>query len=153
MGNDTDSLGGPLINGDGAVGDPLTAKQPSILGGDGTLIRAVDGLQFGGRNALLAYRGGVLKAITAPVGARFYTGLSTTFATGALNKLDEDAVIQDRDAGCIPKLVRVPSTLWAMVLVDTGEEATNGLGVAGDRARDRVRTLLANTDMSIKTKS
>ena len=38
--------------GDGAVGDPLTAKQPSILGGDGALIRAVDGLQYTTRDAL-----------------------------------------------------------------------------------------------------
>jgi len=61
-------------------------------------VRAVDGLQFGGRNALLAYRSGVLKAITAPVGRRFYAGLSTAFSTGALSKLEEDAVIQDVNA-------------------------------------------------------
>ncbi|GJE95448.1 carbohydrate esterase family 9 protein [Phanerochaete sordida] len=83
---------------DGLVFDPLVQRVPSIMGGDAALVRAVDGLQFGGRNALLAYRSGVLKAITAPVGARFYAGLSTTFATGALNKLDEDAVIQDVNA-------------------------------------------------------
>lgn len=83
---------------DGLVFDPLVDRVPSIVGGDAALVRAVDGLQFGGRNALLAYRSGVLKAITAPVGRRFYAGLSTTFSTGALNKLEEDAVIQDVNA-------------------------------------------------------
>ena len=83
---------------DGLVFDPLVDRVPSIIGGDAALVRAVDGLQFGGRNALLAYRSGVLNAITAPVGRRFYAGLSTTFSTGALSKLDELAVIQDVNA-------------------------------------------------------
>lgn len=83
---------------DGLVFDPLIEKVPSIMGGDAALVRAVDGLQFGGRNALLAYRSGVVNAITAPVGRRFYAGLSTTFSTGALNKLEDEAVIQDVNA-------------------------------------------------------
>ena len=37
---------------DGTVEDPLTGRVPSIVGGDGALIRAVDGLQYGGRSAL-----------------------------------------------------------------------------------------------------
>lgn len=83
---------------DGLVYDPLTQKVPSILGGDAALVRAVDGLQFGGRSALLAYRAGVTAGISAPQGRRFYAGLSTTFATGALNKLDVDAVVQEFNA-------------------------------------------------------
>lgn len=83
---------------DGLVFDPLVDRVPSIVGGDAALVRAVDGLQFGGRNALLAYRSGVVNAITAPVGRRFYAGLSTTFSTGALNKLEEVAVVQDVNA-------------------------------------------------------
>ncbi|KIP04854.1 hypothetical protein PHLGIDRAFT_129239 [Phlebiopsis gigantea 11061_1 CR5-6] len=83
---------------DGLVFDPLVDRVPSIIGGDAALVRAVDGLQFGGRNALLAYRSGVLNAITAPVGRRFYAGLSTTFSTGALSKLDEEAIVQDVNA-------------------------------------------------------
>jgi hypothetical protein len=35
---------------DGRVFDPLTMRVPSILGN--TVVRAVDGLQFGGRNTL-----------------------------------------------------------------------------------------------------
>jgi hypothetical protein len=37
---------------DGVVADPLLANVPQILGGEQSLIRAVDGLQFGTRNAL-----------------------------------------------------------------------------------------------------
>ena len=37
---------------DGSVLDPLTAEVPSILGGGGSVIRAVDGLQYGGRNMM-----------------------------------------------------------------------------------------------------
>lgn len=37
---------------DGVAPDPLSGDVPSIVGGDGALIRAVDGLQFGGRSAL-----------------------------------------------------------------------------------------------------
>ncbi|KAE9383311.1 hypothetical protein BT96DRAFT_982620, partial [Gymnopus androsaceus JB14] len=44
---------------DGKVFDGLTDKVPSILGGDEAVIRAVDGLLFSTRDALLAYRSGV----------------------------------------------------------------------------------------------
>ena len=37
---------------DGIVIDPLTDKVPSVVGGDEAVIRAVDGLQFEGRNTL-----------------------------------------------------------------------------------------------------
>ena len=37
---------------DGYVPDPLLRSVPKVVGGDGALIRAVDGLQFGGRDAL-----------------------------------------------------------------------------------------------------
>lgn len=83
---------------DGVVYDPLVQKVPSVLGPETTLIRAVDGLQFGGRSALLAYRAGVVSGITAPRGRRFYAGLSTEFSTGALNKLEDGAVIQEVNA-------------------------------------------------------
>jgi len=83
---------------DGLVYDPLIRKIPSIMGGDATLVRAVDGLQFGGRDTLLAYHSGVTTGITAPTGSLFYAGLSTAFSTGALNKLDKEAVVQDINA-------------------------------------------------------
>lgn len=37
---------------DGIVVGPLAAKIPTILGGDGAIIRAVDGLMYGSRDAL-----------------------------------------------------------------------------------------------------
>lgn len=36
---------------DGSVIDPLKSTVPEILGGDGSLIRAVDGLQYSSRDA------------------------------------------------------------------------------------------------------
>jgi len=36
---------------DGPVFDPLTSDVPEIVGGDGGLIRAVDGLQYSSRDA------------------------------------------------------------------------------------------------------
>jgi hypothetical protein len=37
---------------DGLVYDALSAEIPTILGGNYTIIRAVDGLQFAGRSTL-----------------------------------------------------------------------------------------------------
>ncbi|KAI0320932.1 carbohydrate esterase family 9 protein [Amylostereum chailletii] len=81
---------------DGIVFDPLSGPVPKIVGGDNALIRAVDGLQFAGRDALLAYRSGVTKAISAPVGAStgFLQGLGTLFSLGAEHKLESGAVVQ-----------------------------------------------------------
>ncbi|KIM80183.1 hypothetical protein PILCRDRAFT_73396 [Piloderma croceum F 1598] len=80
---------------DGKVYDPLHKDPPSLVGGgEQAIIRAVDGLQFGGRNTLLAYRGGVTTAVTAPSG-EFLLGLSTAFAVGASNALEKNAIIQD----------------------------------------------------------
>ncbi|PCH43667.1 hypothetical protein WOLCODRAFT_153717 [Wolfiporia cocos MD-104 SS10] len=83
---------------DGYVYDPLMQQVPSIVGGDDSIVRAVDGLQYGGRDSLLAYRAGVTVAITAPTHRRFYAGLSTSFYTGALNKLQEGAIVQEVNA-------------------------------------------------------
>jgi hypothetical protein len=83
---------------DGLVFDPLTQRVPTIFGGEAALVRAVDGLEFGTRDALHAYHAGVTDAITAPVGYGFYSGLSATFSTGALSKLENEAIIQDVNA-------------------------------------------------------
>ncbi|TCD63037.1 hypothetical protein EIP91_006073 [Steccherinum ochraceum] len=83
---------------DGAVFDPFLGKVPSIVGGDKALIRAVDGLQYGGRDTLLAYRSGVTSGIVAPTHYAFYGGLSTSFSTGALHKLSDGAVLQEVNA-------------------------------------------------------
>ncbi|KAJ7485567.1 amidohydrolase-domain-containing protein [Mycena latifolia] len=78
---------------DGPVFDPLDMELPTILG-EHVLMRAADGLQFGTRDALLAYRDGVASAITAPAGGIFH-GLSVSFSLGARHKLEKGAVIQD----------------------------------------------------------
>ncbi|KAI0311415.1 composite domain of metallo-dependent hydrolase [Amylostereum chailletii] len=84
--------------GDGAVFDPLVGGVPKILGGDESVIRAVDGLQFGGRSALLAYRSGVTRGITAPNHRRLFGGLGTAFSLGAAHKLEKGAVLQEATA-------------------------------------------------------
>ncbi|KAI0789155.1 carbohydrate esterase family 9 protein [Abortiporus biennis] len=83
---------------DGDVFDPLKAGVPSVMGGDGALVHAADGLQFGSRSALLAYRAGVTAGISAPTHEGFYAGLSTTFSTGASHKLAPGALIQSTNA-------------------------------------------------------
>jgi len=83
-----------LSTGDGPVFDLLTERVPKLVGGDISIVRAVDALQFAGRDSLLAYRAGVTKAIVAPVHHGFFGGLGTSFSTGAAHKLADGAVIQ-----------------------------------------------------------
>ncbi|KAK7470199.1 hypothetical protein VKT23_001637 [Stygiomarasmius scandens] len=77
---------------DGPAPDPLSANPPAILGD--TVIRAVDGLVFESRNALLAYRAGVTSAITPPSSSGFLSGLSTVFSTGSSHALEQGAVLK-----------------------------------------------------------
>ncbi|TFK44767.1 carbohydrate esterase family 9 protein [Crucibulum laeve] len=86
--------GEPSTN-DGPVFDPLKTVIPDILGGDGSVIRAVDGLLFSSRDSLLAYRSGVTVGITAPASSGFLSGLSVAFGTGLPHKLAKGAVVQD----------------------------------------------------------
>ncbi|KAF8444526.1 composite domain of metallo-dependent hydrolase [Boletus edulis BED1] len=79
---------------DGVVLDPLTSDIPDLLVGNEVMM-AVDGLQFAGRDTLLAYHGGVTSAITPPTSYGLVAGLSTAFSTGAAHALEEGAVIQD----------------------------------------------------------
>ncbi|TFY65180.1 hypothetical protein EVJ58_g2133 [Rhodofomes roseus] len=79
---------------DGYALDPLTDEIPKIIGGDSAVAAAVDGLQFGTRDALLAYRAGVTTAIVAPESYGFLSGLSTAFSPGAKHKLEKGAVVQ-----------------------------------------------------------
>ncbi|KAJ4472838.1 carbohydrate esterase family 9 protein [Lentinula edodes] len=83
---------------DGEVFDGLMDKLPTILGGNTAVIRAVDGLQFATRDALLGYRSGVATGVTAPCSSGLLAGLSTAFNTGAAHKLIEGAVVQDEVA-------------------------------------------------------
>lgn len=80
---------------DGYVYDPLIKAVPKILGGDAAIVRAVDGLLYESRDALLAYRAGVTTGITAPSHSRFYAGLGVSFSLGARHKLERGAVIHE----------------------------------------------------------
>ncbi|KZS86725.1 carbohydrate esterase family 9 protein [Sistotremastrum niveocremeum HHB9708] len=82
----------PVTN-DGPVYDPFIGNGvPSVL--KDRVIAASDGLQFGGRNTLLAYRGGVTTAISSPSGS-FLRGISTAFNTGADHALEPGAIVKD----------------------------------------------------------
>ncbi|KAF8161156.1 carbohydrate esterase family 9 protein [Crassisporium funariophilum] len=80
---------------DGALFDPLRRPIPAILGGDSAIVRAVDGLQYGSRDALLAYRAGVTTAVTAPTHKGFYGGLATSFSLSASHRLEKGAIVQE----------------------------------------------------------
>ncbi|KAH0827801.1 hypothetical protein J3R83DRAFT_3426 [Lanmaoa asiatica] len=79
---------------DGVVLDPLSSNIPNLLAGNEVML-AVDGLQFAGRDTLLAYHAGVTSAITPPTSQGLIAGISTAFSTGAAHALQEGAVIQD----------------------------------------------------------
>ncbi|KAF5371159.1 hypothetical protein D9758_004121 [Tetrapyrgos nigripes] len=114
---------------DGQVADPLTGGVPGILGGGGTVIRAVDGLQFESRNALLAYRSGVTSAITSPQSFGILAGLSAAFSTGASNRLAQGAVLQEVSA------LHMGLTIGSSVSVSTEITALRKLllgGTTGD---------------------
>ncbi|EIW84617.1 hypothetical protein CONPUDRAFT_134601 [Coniophora puteana RWD-64-598 SS2] len=69
---------------DGSVFNPLDGDIPAIVGKEPA--RAVDGLMFGGRNMLLAYRNGVTSGVAAP-GGSFVQGTPATFLLGAPHAL------------------------------------------------------------------
>ncbi|KAN0084286.1 hypothetical protein V8E55_007790 [Tylopilus felleus] len=79
---------------DGAVYDPLQGSVPAVLG-EGSITRAVDGLVFGTRDALLAYRSGVSTAVTSPISDGLLGGLGTYFSLAAKHKLEGEAVLDD----------------------------------------------------------
>ncbi|KIJ59733.1 hypothetical protein HYDPIDRAFT_32949 [Hydnomerulius pinastri MD-312] len=116
---------------DGSVLNPLAKDPPAVLG-DG-LIRAVDGLQFEGRNTLLAYRGGVTAAVTAPSGS-FVQGVSTAFSLGAPNILQSGSIQSD-------VAVHVAITKNSAQSVSTQIAALRQLllGHGGDEMLSRVR--------------
>ncbi|CAA7259139.1 unnamed protein product [Cyclocybe aegerita] len=82
---------------DGSVYNPLSGGAPSILG-QGPVIRAVDGLQFSTRDALLAYRAGVTVGVSSPSTSGFLSGLGTAFGTGIRHRLADGAVLQETTA-------------------------------------------------------
>ncbi|KAF8630679.1 hypothetical protein AX15_002823 [Amanita polypyramis BW_CC] len=80
---------------DGIAVDPLAGPIPKVIGGDASIVHALDGLEFGTRDSLLAYRAGVTSAISAPSHRGFSAGLSVQFSTGALHRLERGAIKED----------------------------------------------------------
>ncbi|PVF97469.1 hypothetical protein CPB86DRAFT_423305 [Serendipita vermifera] len=78
---------------DGVAFAPFKEKVPKIIG-DEPLMRAADGLQFNGRDTLLAYHNGVTVAVTPPVHSSFLGGLSVAFSVGAQNRLSKGALLK-----------------------------------------------------------
>ncbi|CAK5281395.1 unnamed protein product [Mycena citricolor] len=117
---------------DGWVFDELSpdAPPPRVLGH--AVVRAVDGLQFGGRHALLAYRAGVTMGITAPMGD-FTRGLGVAFDLGAGNAVDAGAVVQAETA------LHVEVTLSSGLSVSTQIAALRRSLRRGDGPWARVR--------------
>ncbi|KAJ8473695.1 hypothetical protein ONZ45_g16206 [Pleurotus djamor] len=89
-----DLEGGSLVPGFTTFGSAIGLREISCSFGTGTILHAKDGLQFGGRNTLLAYRGGVTQAVVPPSRSEFVFGYATAFSTGAKHKLQEGAVSQ-----------------------------------------------------------
>ncbi|KAG7093103.1 hypothetical protein E1B28_009389 [Marasmius oreades] len=77
-------IAGEISTGDGRVDSKIAGQD---------IVRAVDGLQFRTRDALLAYRSGVTVGITPPS-----LGLATAFSTGAKHKLQSGAIVKEETA-------------------------------------------------------
>ncbi|KAJ7129499.1 carbohydrate esterase family 9 protein [Mycena epipterygia] len=86
--------------GDGSPFDAFTERVPAILGDPGAVVKAVDGLMFGTRHALAAYRSGVTSGTTSLMKPAFWgstsviAGISTTFDTGSSHAFQKNAIIQ-----------------------------------------------------------
>ncbi|KAF8633283.1 hypothetical protein AX17_004458 [Amanita inopinata Kibby_2008] len=90
-----ENIASEISTDDGVVFDSLLKPIPRIVGGDTSIVQAVDGLEFGTRDALLAYQAGVTSSITAPTHQGFTAGLSVHFSTSALHKMERDAVMKN----------------------------------------------------------
>ncbi|KAH9853225.1 carbohydrate esterase family 9 protein [Lenzites betulinus] len=89
-----EEIQGEVSTKDGYVLDALRVRVPKLAGGKGALIHAVDGLQFGTRHALVAYRAGVTTGVVAPLSGGFLAGTSTALSLAAQHKLEPGAVVQ-----------------------------------------------------------
>ncbi|KZP34593.1 carbohydrate esterase family 9 protein [Athelia psychrophila] len=78
---------------DGIIMDPLVRSLPSVHSEE-TIPHALDALQYATRDSLLAYRAGVVSAVTAPDHDLFLSGISVAFSLGDQNK----PIIQDAAA-------------------------------------------------------
>ncbi|KAL0573973.1 hypothetical protein V5O48_007988 [Marasmius crinis-equi] len=92
--------------GDGALYNAFAYDVPNALQDAGGMVRAIDGLMFGTRHALTAYRMGVTSATSSLMRPRdihrsrasdsiVIWGLSTTFRTSAMHAFEPGTIMQD----------------------------------------------------------
>ncbi|KAG6821570.1 hypothetical protein H0H93_000079 [Arthromyces matolae] len=101
-----EEIAGEVSTGDGIPYDAFTRNVPAILDDRGAIVRAMDALMFGTRNALTAYRSGITLA-TSSLSKEYYldgtpghiiSGLSVTFRTGSSHAMERGAIVQDINA-------------------------------------------------------
>ncbi|KAJ6628787.1 carbohydrate esterase family 9 protein [Mycena sp. CBHHK59/15] len=85
--------------GDGPLFNAFVDNVPAILNDPGAVVKAMDTLQFGTRNALTAYRSGVTLGTTSLTKstsdrANVISGVSTTFSTGSSHAMERGAIVQ-----------------------------------------------------------
>jgi imidazolonepropionase-like amidohydrolase len=86
-------LGLEEISAESSTNDGRSPSElPEIVGGASAVLHAADGLQFSGRDALLAYRSGVTSAVSAPTKRGLIQGLTVSFSTGARHRLERGAI-------------------------------------------------------------
>lgn len=148
--------------GDGELLDAFNGNLPRILDDVGGVVRAVDALMFGTRNALTAYRSGVTLATTAlakPIflsRGHFVSGLSTTFGTGSKHAMERGAIVQDvvalhvvlgRSSPLLPKSVSVSTQIAALRRLLYGWESTDKeTGIWFRKAAEGVVPLVIEVD-------
>ncbi|KAG6854875.1 hypothetical protein C0991_012065 [Blastosporella zonata] len=98
-----EEMAGEPSTGDGIPYDAFARNVPDILDDSGAIVRAMDALMFGTRDALTAYRSGITLA-TSSLSKTYYldgtpgrviSGLSVTFRTGSSHALERGAIVQD----------------------------------------------------------
>ncbi|KAG6911242.1 hypothetical protein DXG01_003109 [Tephrocybe rancida] len=98
-----EDIAGEPSTGDGIPYDPFAHNVPDILNDFGAIVRAMDALMFGTRDALTAYRSGITLA-TSSLSKVYYldgtaghiiSGLSVTFRTGSSHAMERGAIVQD----------------------------------------------------------
>ncbi|KZV62706.1 carbohydrate esterase family 9 protein, partial [Peniophora sp. CONT] len=129
---------------DGVVFDPLLGPVPGILGGVENVVRAVDGLAFGGRDALSAYRAGVTKAIVSPLHSGLISGLGTSFSLSAPHRLAPSAIIAETTALHIT-ISHIGTPSISTQIAALRHLLLEGKGVWGEVAKGE-RTLVAQAE-------
>ncbi|KAK7015105.1 hypothetical protein VNI00_019236, partial [Paramarasmius palmivorus] len=98
-------------------------KSTQDVGGAGS--RAVDGLLFGSRDALLAHHHGATLSITPPVSLSLTPGISALHSTGSRHKLENGAVVKDEVAAHVE--IRIPNGSNGIGSIRNGLEAGDGV--------------------------